>query len=92
MPRRKLVIYFFTFLAALGLAMYLLLPAESELRTLGIILLIFWLPMALRHLSRYARERALPRFPADTMAQALLHDTVIGAVKVASTNAPASTA
>ena len=179
MPRKKLVAYVFTFLAALGLGMYLLLPSESELRLLGLIVLIFWLPMALRYLSRQAKERAtalllptasppafgprevhvtleatfsvtvgtdlmrvdndildlrcllalgtdgfsarlwradkitgpwpgdeklilnaqflvperaLPRFPADTIAQALLRDTVIGTVRVLSANAPASTA
>ena len=177
MPRKKLVAYGFTFLAALGLGMYLLLPAESELRLLGLIVLIFWLPMALRYLSREAKaratalllpaasspvfgarevhvtleatfsvtvgtdlmrvdndtldlrcllalgtdgfsarlwradkitgpwpgeekiilnaqflvpERALPHFPADTMAQALLRDAFIGAVRVLSVNAPAS--
>ncbi len=58
MPRNKLVAYFFTFLAALGLGMYLLLPPESELRVLGLIVLIFWLPMALRYVSRVAKERA----------------------------------
>ena len=180
MPRKKLVIYVFTFLAALGLGMYLLLPAESELRLLGLIVLIFWLPMALRYLTRLAKERAtalllpktspppayharevnatleatfsvtvgtdlmrvdadsgildlrcllalgtdgfsarlwradkitgpwpsdeklilnaeflvperaLPRFPVDTLAQVLLRDTVIGTVRVLSVNAPAS--
>ena len=181
MPRKKIVAYVFTFLAALGLAMYLLLPPESELRVVGLIVVIFWLPMALRYLSRLAKERAtalllpktsppafharevnatleatfsvtvgtdlmrvdadsgildlrcllalgtdgfsarlwradkitgpwpseerlilnaefliperaLPRFPVDTMAQVLLRDTVIGTVRVLSTNAPASTA
>jgi hypothetical protein len=178
MPRKKLIAYAFTFLAALGLAMYLLLPAESELRLLGLIVLIFWLPMALRYLTRQAKERAtamlpsasppafgqreahvtleatfsvtvgtdlmradndildlrcllalgtdgfsarlwradkitgpwpgevklmlnaqflvpdraLPRFPVDTIAQALLRDTFIGSVRVLSANAPASTA
>ena len=48
MPRQKLIIYFFAFLAAVGLAMYLLLPEGSELRLLGIVLLIFCLPIALR--------------------------------------------
>jgi len=177
MPRKKLVAYAFTFLAALGLGMYLLLPAESELRLLGLIVLIFWLPMALRYLSRQAKERvtsmlpsasppafgprevhvtleatfsvtvgtdlmrvdndildlrcllalgtdgfsarlwradkitgpwpseetlilsaqflvpdrALPRFPVDTIAQALLRDTFIGTVRVLRANAPAST-
>ena len=172
MRRKKLVNYGFTFLAALGLGMYLLLPAESELRLLGLIVLIFWLPMALRYLTRRAKERvtsllmpsasppvfgprevhatleatfsvtvgtdlmradndtldlrcllalgtdgfsarlwradkitgpwpaeeqlilnaqflipdrALPRFPADTIAQALLRDTFIGTVRVSST-------
>ena len=178
MPRKKLVAYVFTFLAALGLGMYLLLPPESELRLLGLIVLIFWLPMALRYLSRKFKERAtallptasppafgprevhvtleatfsvtvgtdlmrvdndtldlrcllalgtdgfsarlwradkitgpwpgeeklilnaqflvperaLPRFPADTIAQALVRDTVIGSVRVLSANAAASTA
>jgi hypothetical protein len=58
MPRKKLVAYAFTFLAALGLGMFLLLPAESELRFLGLIVLIFWLPMALRYLTKIAKERA----------------------------------
>ena len=57
MPRKKLIAYGFTFLAALGLGMYLLLPAESELRLLGLMLLIIWLPMALRYVSRQAKER-----------------------------------
>lgn len=58
MPRKKLVAYAFTFLAALGLCMYLVLPAESELRLLGLIVLMLWLPMALRYVSRLAKERA----------------------------------
>ncbi len=58
MPRKKLVAYAFTFLAALGLGMFLLLPAESDLRLLGLILLIIWLPMALRYLSGRFKERA----------------------------------
>ena len=177
MPRKKLVAYAFTFLAALGLVMYLLLPPESELRLLGLILLIIWLPMALRYLTRLAKERAtsllpsasppafgprevhvtleatfsvtvgtdlmradsdildlrcllalgtdgfsarlwradkitgpwpseeklilnaefliperaLPRFPADTIAKVLLRDTFIGTVRVLSVNAPTST-
>ena len=178
MPRKKLVAYGFTFLAALGLGMYLLLPPESELRLLGLIVLIFWLPMALRYLSRLVKERAtalllpkasppafhprevnatleatfsvtvgtdlmrvdngildlrcllalgtdgfsarlwradkitgpwpseeklilnaeflvperaLPRFPADTIAKVLLRDTFIGTVRVLSVNAPTST-
>jgi len=181
MPRKKLVAYMFTFLAALGLCMYLLLPPESELRFLGLIVVILWLPMALRYLNRVFKERAtallmpktsppafhprevnatleatfsvtvgtdlmrvdagsnildlrcllilgtdgfsarlwradkitgpwpsdeklilnaeflvperaLPRFPVDTMAQVLLGNTVIGTIKVLSVNAPASTA
>ena len=58
MPRKTIITYVFTFLAALGLCMYLLLPQESELRLLGLIVLIFWLPMALRYLSRLFKERA----------------------------------
>jgi hypothetical protein len=58
MPRKKLIAYVFTFLAALGLCMYLFLPKESELRLLGLIVLIFWLPMALRYLNRLFKERA----------------------------------
>ncbi len=58
MPRKQLVAYAFTFLAALGLCMYLLLPAESELRFLGLIVVILWLPMALRYLNRVFKERA----------------------------------
>jgi hypothetical protein len=58
MPRKQLVAYAFTFLAALGLGMFLLLPAESELRFLGLIVVIFWLPMALRYLTRLVKERA----------------------------------
>jgi hypothetical protein len=57
MPRQKLVIYFFTFLAALGLGMYLLLPPDSELRLLGIVLLIFCAPMVLRSLLRQIKVR-----------------------------------
>jgi hypothetical protein len=57
MPRKKLVAYVFTFLAALGLCMYLFLPQESELRFLGLIVLIVWLPMALRYLNRLFKER-----------------------------------
>ena len=37
-------------------------------------------------------ERALPRFPVDTIAQVLLRDTVIGTVRVLSANASASMA
>ena len=180
MPRKKLVAYGFTFLAALGLCTYLLLPQESELRFLGLIVLIIWLPMALRHLTRLVKERAtsmllpkaspppafhprevnatleatfsvtvgtdlmrvddgildlrcllalgadgfsarlwrtdkitgpwpsderlilnvefliperaLPRFPVDTIARVLLRDTDIGTARVLSVNAPASTA
>ncbi len=179
MPRKKLFAYAFTFLAALGLAMYLLLPKESELRFLGLIVVIFWLPMAMRRLTALAKaraavalqpktnaplvrpprevnatleatffvtvgtdlmrvdkeagildlpcllaigsdgfssrvwradkitgpwpndeklilnaefrvpERALPRFPVDTIARVLMRDTFIGNVRVLSVNAPA---
>ncbi len=58
MPRKQLVAYAFTFLAALGLGMFLLLPADSELRFLGLIVVIFWLPMALRYMNRVFKERA----------------------------------
>ncbi|MEP7294415.1 MAG: hypothetical protein ABI835_21675 [Chloroflexota bacterium] len=37
-------------------------------------------------------ERALPRFPPDTIAKVLLRDTFIGTVRVLSVNAPESTA
>lgn len=33
-------------------------------------------------------DRALPRFPADTIAQVLLRDTFVGTVKVLRANAP----
>ena len=62
MPRQKLIIYFFTFLTALGLGMYLLLPAGSELRLLGIVLLIFSAPMVLRSMLRHAKVHA-PALP-----------------------------
>jgi hypothetical protein len=58
MPRKKLVAYVFTFLATLGLGMFLLLPAESELHFLGLIILIFWLPGALRYVTKLVKERA----------------------------------
>lgn len=58
MQRKKLATYAFTALAALGLGMYLLLPRESELRFLGLIIVIFWLPMAVRNLTRLVKERA----------------------------------
>src|SRR5688572_11537813 len=64
MPRQKLIIYFFTCLAALGLGMYLLLPAVSELRLLGIVLLIFSAPMVLRSMFRHAKVRAPAPPPA----------------------------
>jgi hypothetical protein len=35
-------------------------------------------------------ERALPRFPVDTVARVLLRDTFIGTVRVLSVNAPVS--
>ncbi len=55
MPRQKLIAYFFAFLAAAGLAMYGLLPEGSEMRLLGIVLLIFCLPIALRYALRNAQ-------------------------------------
>ena len=58
MPRKKFVAYAFTLLAALGLGMYLLLPRESDLRFLGLIVVIFWLPMAVRYLSGLVKQRA----------------------------------
>lgn len=62
MPRQKLIIYFFTFLAAVGLGMYLLLPAGSELRLLGIVLMIFCAPLVLRSMLRHAKVHA-PALP-----------------------------
>lgn len=58
MPRQTLIVYFFAFLAAMGLAMYLLLPAESEWRLLGIVLMIFCAPLVLRALIRQIKVRA----------------------------------
>jgi len=58
MPRQKLIGYFFAFLAALGVALYLLFPAGSELRLLGIVLMIFCLPIVLRHMLRRAKAQA----------------------------------
>lgn len=65
MPRQKLLGYFFGCLALFGLAMYLLLPEGSEWRLLGIVLLIFCLPISIRFGFRQARERpAAARTPA----------------------------
>jgi hypothetical protein len=61
MPRQKLIACFFTFLAVLGLGMYLLLPQESEFRLLGIVLMIFCLPMAMREAQKLARARVPAR-------------------------------
>ena len=58
MPRQTLIVYFFAFLAAMGLGMYLLLPAESEWRLLGIVLMIFCAPLVLRSLIRQIKVRA----------------------------------
>jgi len=58
MPRKKVIDYFFAFLAASGLALYLLLPSGSELRLLGIVLMIFCLPIVLRHALRRAQAQA----------------------------------
>ena len=79
MPRKKLVAYVFTFLAALGLGMFLLLPAESELRFLGLIILIFWLPMALRYLTRLAKERATALLQPKTSPTAAFHPREVNA-------------
>jgi hypothetical protein len=58
MPRQKLIDYFFAFLAASGLALYLLLPSGSELRLMGIVLMIFCLPIVLRQALRRAQAPA----------------------------------
>lgn len=58
MPRQTLIVYFFAFLAATGLGMYLMLPAESEWRFLGIVLMIFCTPLVLRSLIRQVKLRA----------------------------------
>ena len=71
MPRQKLIIYFFAFLAALGLAMYWLLPAGSELRLLGIVLLIFCLPIALRYALKQMKQVKVPA-PAPRKVEARL--------------------
>lgn len=59
-----MVVYFFAFLAALGLGMYLLLPAQSEWRFLGIVLMIFCAPLVLRSLLRQIKLRAPKPPPA----------------------------
>jgi hypothetical protein len=64
MPRQKLILYFFTFLAVLGLGMYLLLPVGSELRLSGIVLMIFCAPMVLRSILRHAKIYARAPAPA----------------------------
>jgi hypothetical protein len=79
MPRKKLVAYVFTFLAALGLGMFLLLPAESELRFLGLIVLIFWLPMALRYLTRQFKESATALLLPKTSPAAASHPREVNA-------------
>lgn len=61
MFQRKHIVYFFTFLAVLGFGMYLLLPQESEFRSLGIVLMIFCLPMAMREAHKLARSSAPAR-------------------------------
>jgi hypothetical protein len=60
-----MMVYFFAVLAALGLGMYLLLPAESELRLLGIVLMIFCAPLVLRSLLRQIKVRAPKPRPAE---------------------------
>jgi hypothetical protein len=79
MPRKKLVAYVFTFLAALGLGMFLLLPAESELRFLGLIVLIFWLPGALRYVTRLAKERATALLLPKTSPPSAYHPREVNA-------------
>ena len=69
MPRQKLIGYFFAFLAALGVALYLLLPTGSELRLLGIVLMIFCLPIVLRQLLRRAKAPARAQAPAPRAAE-----------------------
>ena len=64
MPRQTLIIYFFTFLAALGLGMYLLLPAGSEWRLLGIVLMIFCAPVVLRSMFRHIKAHTPKPVPA----------------------------
>lgn len=58
MPRQKLIVCFLAVLTTLGLAMYLLLPAGSEMRLLGIVLMIFCLPFVLRHAIKHAPSLA----------------------------------
>lgn len=69
MPRQKLMGYFFGCLAALGLVLYLLLPAGSEWRLLGIVLMIFCLPISIRYGLRQAKTLA-PAPRAATSASA----------------------
>jgi hypothetical protein len=61
MFQRKYIVYFFTFLAVVGFGMYLLLPQQSEFRSLGILLMIFCLPMAMREAHKLPRSRAPAR-------------------------------
>jgi hypothetical protein len=58
MPRQKLIVYFLTSLALAGFIMYFVLPKESEYRLLGIVLMIFCLPLAMREARKYARAQA----------------------------------
>ena len=65
MSRQKRIVYFFTFLGVLGLGMYLSLPQDSDFRSLGIILMIFCVPMAMREAQKHARMRTpAPPTPA----------------------------
>ena len=63
MSRQKRIVYFFTFLGVLGLGMYLSLPQDSDFRSLGIILMIFCVPMAMREAQKLARMRTPPPPP-----------------------------
>ncbi len=71
MPRQQLITWFFAFLAAVGLGMYLLLPAGSEWRLLGIVLLIFCAPLVLRSIFRHIKLQA-PKPPPAARAPALV--------------------
>lgn len=62
MPRQTMMVYLFAFLAASGLVMYLLLPAESEWRLFGIVIMIFCAPLVLRALIRHA-QAYVPKAP-----------------------------
>lgn len=67
MPRQKIIGYFFAALAASGFALYWLLPEGSELRLLGIVLMIFCLPLVMRQVLR--REKTAAPRPAPRAAE-----------------------